>query len=104
MFLIASAILFKGQGNLPGDLHPGGKFCLRVVCLQGVYIQGGLGRPSGTGKVGGTHPTGMRSCFLYTFVEVSWNGTNSFNTLLEMNEKSVLEISEWIKLHLCQVF
>ena len=97
MFLIASVILFKGRGNLPGDLHPG------KVLPTGGLPTGGL-HPGGTRKAGGTHPTGMLSCFLYTFVEVSWNGTNSFNTLLEMNGKSVLEISEWIKLHLCQVF
>ena len=63
-----SAILFTGEVPVPGGVPgrggsaPGGG--LGGVCSQG----GAWWRPPGTATAaGGTHPTGMHSCFMLLF-------------------------------------
>ena len=72
MFLHLCVILFTGGGLHPGGLHPGG-VCIgegggsasRGVCIQ--EAGGGqtpLSDTTGYSQLtGGTHPTGMHSCF-----------------------------------------
>ena len=56
------------------------------VCLQGrVCIQGELGRPPsppGTMKAGGTHPTGMLSCYTASLCQsLGWAPQIPYQTL-----------------------
>ena len=41
----------------------------RAVCLAGVMHGGGLHAAEMVTEVGGTHPTGMHSCFEFVCVE-----------------------------------
>ena len=49
-----------GMHPVGGGLHPGEGVCIQGVCIR----QRGVcpTSPTGTGKAGSTHPTGMLSC------------------------------------------
>ena len=69
MFLHLCVVLFTGRG-----LHSGG-VCIQGVCIPGgVCIGEGADPPSDTtgyGKrVGGTHPTGIHSCFIILITKI----------------------------------
>ena len=86
-FLHLSVILLTGEGGLflVGGLCPGrvsvqgeGVF-VREVCIGGVQTPLPAPRTTGYGQEeGGTHPTGMHSCFIYFQHKVIYNDKKYF--------------------------
>ena len=55
----------RGSAYMGGSSWGGGRSAdVSASGGSGICIQGGLGRPPGTRKAGGTHPTGILSCLL----------------------------------------
>ena len=66
MFLLVFVILFKGGVGFPACIT-GHMTSIQGGLPMGGLHPGGLGRPPGTRKAGGTHITGMLSCYYFFF-------------------------------------
>ena len=84
----------SGPGE--GGVWSQGVSVLGVVWSQGVSApDGARWRPPGTAPVaGGTHPTGMHSCFAYKFISFSWTIKKSHTCLLKSATHNLLTSSQ----------